>query len=133
LRLLVSWRLRRIEDYARNAAGADSTNLAAFADLCGLSASHLARCFRQTTGKTLHAYVETVRMDRARKLLAETDMPIKEIAAASGFSTARYFSTAFRRVAGETPRDFRALAKAGGRSPLFDPRGRRFQGLDDRP
>jgi AraC family transcriptional regulator len=130
---LAPWRLRRLQEHARSAAAPESTKIAFLADLCGVSASHLARSFRQTTGMTLRAYMESVRIDRARRLLAETEMPIKDVAGASGFSTARYFSSAFRRVAGDTPRDFRALAKAGRRSPVLDPRRGRLQGLDDRP
>jgi AraC family transcriptional regulator len=109
---LAPWQLRRIEDHARTAALAEPASIAVFAKLCDLSASHLARCFRQTTGRTLRAFVEAIRMERACALLAESELPVKDIATASGFSTPRYFSTAFRRATGETPRAYRARAKA---------------------
>jgi AraC family transcriptional regulator len=109
---LAPWQLRRIEDYARDAACTHATSVAVFADLCGVSASHLARCFRQTTGTTVHAYVQSIRIERARTLLAESSLPLKEIAAACGFATPRYFSTAFRRAAGESPRSYRARTRA---------------------
>ena len=61
---------------------------------------------------TLYAYVDSVRIDRARALLAEGELTLKEIARASGFSTACYFSTAFRRATGETPAGYRTRVQA---------------------
>jgi AraC family transcriptional regulator len=109
---LAPWQLRRVEEYARAAACTQPANVAVFAELCGVSASHLARCFKQTTGLTVHAYVQSIRIERARTLLAESGLPLKEIAAACGFATPRYFSTAFRRAAGESPRNYRARTQA---------------------
>lgn len=126
---LAPWQLRRIESYLRDSAD-PSVSIGRLADLCGISASHLMRAFKQTTGHTVHAFVESVRLEKARRLLSETALPIKAIAAALGFSTASSFSFAFRRATGGTPATYReqfrgAMAEfdaapdmAGGRAAI---------------
>ena len=115
---LAPWQLRRIEDCARNMGPGSPATVASFAQLCGISAAHLARCFKRTTGQTLHAYLEAVRIEEASKLLAEGKLSIREIAVANGFSAQSYFSMAFRRATGETPSQFRARIRG---KPLHRP------------
>lgn len=97
--------LRRIADHVANSPAPSS--VAELAHLCGLSASHLMRAFRQSTGKSVAKYVEDIRISKAKTLLAETRLPIRDIAARLGFSTAGAFSHSFRRATGRTPRDYR--------------------------
>jgi AraC family transcriptional regulator len=104
---LASWQIRRIEEYTREVRPGTSMTIATFADLCGVSAPHLVRLFKKTTGQTIHAYVESIRIEQAKALLSENKLPLKRIATESGFSTSSYFSAAFRRVTGETPKEFR--------------------------
>ena len=77
------------------------------AALCGMSERHLMRTFKAATGETIKAYVERVRLARAKAMLSRTDLLLKEIAARLGFATPSGFSVAFRRLAGETPTEFR--------------------------
>jgi len=56
---------------------------------------------------TYQALIDELRFNRARELLRETDAPIREIAAATGFSDQANLSRLFRRVAGQSPRQFR--------------------------
>lgn len=77
------------------------------AEACGISPSHLRRLFKQATGQTLHEYIESIRIVRARDLLARTDMPLKLIAHRLGFSHCSSFTYAFRRATGETPGQYR--------------------------
>lgn len=65
------------------------------------------RAFKASTGLTIHAYVEQVRLAKAKALLSDTDIQLKEIAFRLGFSNAANFSAAFRKSAGESPREFR--------------------------
>ena len=81
------------------------TELAAAAQT---SPAYFARLFRQATGQTPHQYVIKCRIERAKRMLEETEMPISEIALRSGFSSQSHFTTAFRRLAGATPKAFRA-------------------------
>ena len=65
------------------------------------------RRFRAATGSTPAAFVEALRLDRARGLV-EADMPLKRVAAACGFGSAERMSDAFVRRFGVTPSAYRA-------------------------
>jgi AraC family transcriptional regulator len=58
-------------------------------------------------GMTATTYIAERRIERAKKMLEETELPISEIALRSGFSSQSHFTTAFRRLAGATPKAFR--------------------------
>ena len=95
-------------DRAPDAEAADaSLSIGLLAELCCISSGHLMRAFKQTTGETVHSYVERVRLTKAQRLLCETNLPLKAIAAELGFSTPSSFSFAFRRATGEPPKVFR--------------------------
>lgn len=103
---LAPWRLHLIEARVREVDGAPS--LAELADLCGLSRRHLVRAFREETGQTIGAFVQSHTLDRAKALLTGTELPIGEIAVRVGFATPAAFATAFRRALGHSPRAYRA-------------------------
>lgn len=107
---LPAWQLRRIESYIAESTGAppSASELAA---VCGLSRRHAGRMFKQTTGCTLHEYVEAVRFERAQRLLREQRLSIKEISHVLGFSGVSSFSGAFTRLAGLSPRRYRQDAR----------------------
>lgn len=73
-----------------------------------LSGRHFARLFRATVGQSVSNYVADFRVARAKALLAEPGLLIKEIAWRTGFSNAAAFSAAFRRATSSTPQQFRA-------------------------
>lgn len=101
-------RMRRIEECIRS----DETlpTLAKLAAHCGLSPRHLARVFRQETGRAIGEYVSEVGREKACALLRETDLPLREIARRVGFSGAASFCYAFRRATGLRPSDLRCKA-----------------------
>ncbi|HUD30491.1 MAG TPA: helix-turn-helix transcriptional regulator [Novosphingobium sp.] len=105
---LSPWRLRTIE--ARIRDGGSLPSLGELAELCGLSKRQLMRAFREETGRTVGAFVQDLTLERAKELLQATDLPIGEVASRVGFTTTTSFSTAFRRLTGESPRSFRAGA-----------------------
>ncbi len=81
--------------------------VADFAEALGVTATHLTRACRASCGKSAHSVFEERLMFEARRLLAETRLPIQEIAARLGFASASYFTRAFRRHTGLLPSAFR--------------------------
>ena len=94
-----------------------SPSLSDLSRISGLSVRHLTRAFKESTGMTIFSFVEQVRLEKAKGLLADTDLLMKEIAHRLGFSCASSLSVAFRNLAGESPQDYRKRARrAGGAS-----------------
>jgi len=106
---LAAWQYRRIRE--RLAAGGPPPKAAELARLCGISVRHLGRQFHALTGTTLAVYVEHFRIEQARTMLADLDMPIKNVAFASGFTHPNSFARAFRRATGLSPQEFRQRAR----------------------
>jgi AraC family transcriptional regulator len=103
---LAPWQHRRITEFLEAAEGAAPT-IAELAALCGISRGHLMRSFKATAGQTLHQHIEDIRLARAKTLLSDRNISLKEIAALLGFSGASSFSVAFRRASGLPPAAFR--------------------------
>jgi LacI family transcriptional regulator len=72
-----------------------------------LSRRSLERRFRQHLGRSPQQEIQRVRVERARSLLAETDMPISEVASHTGFRNADRMAAVFRNVTGYTPSAYR--------------------------
>jgi AraC-like DNA-binding protein len=98
--------MRRVREYVEVHLG-DSINLAMLAAVAGLSVHHFAREFKQSAGVTPHHYVTQKRVERAQEMLARTDLPLSEIANATGFSDQSHLARHFRNMLGTTPREFR--------------------------
>ncbi|MCR4877111.1 MAG: helix-turn-helix transcriptional regulator, partial [Clostridiales bacterium] len=77
------------------------------AEEVSLSANYLSLRFRQETGKTFSEYLTDVRMERARQMLAGTDLPVTVVAAECGIPDNNYFSRLFRRTENMSPREYR--------------------------
>lgn len=73
-----------------------------------VSYRNLARLFRRQTGLTVVEKLNDIRVQRAKKLLLETDMPMKQIALAVGLKNEFYFSRLFKQIAMTTPSEFRS-------------------------
>jgi len=76
----------------------------------GLSRRQLERLFRRHLGRTPAQYYLETRLERARHLLFQTDMPIMSVACATGFVSASHFTTCYRQMFGKTPRAERVRA-----------------------
>jgi AraC family transcriptional regulator len=110
---LAPWQLRRIVAYIDTHPGATG-NVTELAALCGISCRHLRRLFKQTTKQTLHEYVRDAWVAKAKSLLCDTEIPLKEISSQIGFTDPSSFSMAFRRATGAAPRTFRQQFAKGG-------------------
>lgn len=73
----------------------------------GFSPYHFTRLFRQTTGESPHQFVLRHRLEAAKPLLKETDIPLSHVALEVGFPHQSHFTQAFKRYSGTTPRIYR--------------------------
>lgn len=76
-----------------------------------LSTSHFRHLFKEATGQPFHRYTVALRLEQARKLLLEHDLPVTEAAVSVGFSSLAHFSRAFNQRFGVTPSAVRRLSK----------------------
>ncbi len=81
----------------------DNPTLAEMAARSNLAPNYFHRLFHRVMGQTPFDYVETRRLETARRLLADPRASIKQIADACGYEDALYFSRAFRRRFGAPP------------------------------
>lgn len=72
-----------------------------------LHRSTLYRTFRRSYGQSPSAFLQGLRLRRARTLLRETNLPVQEVAWNSGFADPNYFARAFRRAGGQSPIEWR--------------------------
>lgn len=101
--------LKRISDYVHENLS-QQISLGELSDIAGLSKRHFLRAFQESVGTTPYRYLLGLRIDEAKRRLAETDDSITDIALAAGFGHAQHFSTSFRKATGETPSSYRQNA-----------------------
>lgn len=77
------------------------------AKACGLSTSHFTRAFKETFGKPPHRWLTERRLDRAKDLMANSRLPLVDIAARCGFADQSALNRSFRRVYGISPGQWR--------------------------
>ena len=77
-----------------------------------VSRDRLEKGFRRALGRSPHAEIRRVRLARARELLLNTDLPLKDIADQAGFEYPEYFNATFKRVFGRSPGRFRREAQS---------------------
>jgi AraC-like DNA-binding protein len=106
---IVDRRLRRAIEFMSDNCGRE-LSLAEIAGAAYLSEFHFARLFKKITGATPHAYLASLRIGRARRLLAESDLPIAEVGAEVGYTSQSHFTKIFREATGMTPKAFRDAA-----------------------
>ena len=96
--VLVTQTLRIIRDRFHEDIG-----IAQIADSLQVTPNYLSSLFRKHTGTPFTRYVTELRMNRARKLLKETSLNIKEIATEVGYHSSRHFAGLFRQETGMSP------------------------------
>ncbi|HEY2697454.1 MAG TPA: AraC family transcriptional regulator [Pseudonocardiaceae bacterium] len=77
------------------------------AAVANLSPFHFLRVFKLATGQTPHRFLNTVRVNRARRYLERGDLSVTEIAHLCGFTTPSRLATAFRQETGVSPSAYR--------------------------
>ncbi|MEC9244223.1 AraC family transcriptional regulator [Nitratireductor rhodophyticola] len=97
---------RLLMDYIDENIGT-SLSLSELASLVGLSVFHFSRRFHREFGRPPYAYVLQQRLDHAKEQLSRRDLPLKVIAAASGFSDQSHMTRLFKRTLNVTPGEYR--------------------------
>ncbi len=82
-------------------------SVADYAAALGVTPTHLSRACNIACGRPASALLSDRIHYEARRLLAETEKPVKDIAQELGFTSAAYFTRAFHKTTGVTPSDFR--------------------------
>lgn len=103
--------MRRVRDLIEDRL-ADDLSLEAIAGEVGVSSRSLSRACLRQWGTTVHQYVLSRRVERARNLLLSTDLTVTSIALDTGFSSQSHLATAFRRVTGLTPKSYRVCGQS---------------------
>jgi AraC family transcriptional activator of pobA len=78
-----------------------------FAAELGVTPTHLTRSCNAACGRSAHELLSDRIFFEARRLLRDTETPVKDIATGLGFTSAAYFTRAFQKATGLTPTDFR--------------------------
>lgn len=105
---LAPWQYRRIQERIQASQQEGYPSLAELAELCGISQGHLARTFKLATGWQIHKYIAEERLRTAKQMLADGALTCEEVSARLGFKSPAYFSTAFRRMTGKSPSEYRS-------------------------
>jgi AraC-like DNA-binding protein len=90
-----------------------------YADELGLSVDALRETVRKATGSTPQDVILTTRLNEAKALLAESDLPVAAIARQVGYDDAAYFSRLFTARVGTPPRTFRRIGSISARRSSF--------------
>lgn len=101
----VAWARELLEAHADQ-----DVSLSQLAMETGLSPFHLTRVFHKAVGMPPHAYLDQVRVARAKQLLA-SGLPIAQVAAEAGFADQSHLTRRFKRLVGATPGQYRAGSK----------------------
>ena len=97
----------------------DHLGVADYADLLGISATHLSRVARRASGLPASRIIQERILHEARRNLIYTNMPAAQIAYALGFSDPAYFNRFFARSTGLPPAEFRKRRKGASHLGLL--------------
>lgn len=107
---LAGWRLRRVLGFIADHHDRD-LSLEDLAGEAAMSTFHFAREFKRATGETPHQHLIRFRVERAKALLAESELPLAEVGLRTGFSHQSHFTRLFRKLTGTTPNSYRLMAR----------------------
>lgn len=112
-------RLLRAKD-RMDAASHEDWPVKRLAEVSGVSEAHFARSFKQAFGIPPHRYLLTRRIEQATTLLRDTDLPVIEIAYATGWESLGTFGRIFRDITGQSPSALRREAQAAAAAQQLD-------------
>ena len=107
---LPTYKLQRVIAYIKEHLDQD-LSLTTLAIAAQTSVAHFARSFKCTTGSSPHRYVLLHRIEHAKRLLTETDLPLSEVAQRVGLADQSHLTALFRIHVGNTPKAYRDSTK----------------------
>ena len=84
------------------------------AEYASMSSCYFSKFFKKLTGQNYIAYVTDGKIDLAKQMLLDTDMPVINISYELSYGETNYFSKAFKRKVGVTPTEFREHNRKAG-------------------
>jgi AraC-like DNA-binding protein len=97
---------------------AEPMSLEHVASQVNVSPFHFCKVFKRATGMTFTDFVNHARVEKARRMLMKPEARITEVAYDVGFQSLSHFNRSFRRIASESPTEFRSRLKSGSGVPL---------------
>jgi len=98
--------MARVQDFIDRSLGED-LSLEVIANQANISVCGLKRLFQRHHGTSPHQYLLERRIEKAARILMETELPISEVALETGFSSQSHFATAFKKKIGLSPKAYR--------------------------
>ena len=96
----------RIESYIADYYATD-LSLQSISQALNYSEAYFCKLFKQCFQVNFSAYLNDYRIARAKELLANTEMGVKDVSFACGYADSSYFARVFKRQTGQTPSDYR--------------------------
>ena len=100
-RTRASQHIARVQEYILENYSDSTLSLESVAERIGITSSYLSRLFKKETGSSFVDYVNTVRVQKAKFLLAQSELKIKDIAYQTGFHSIQNFFRIFKRMTGD--------------------------------
>ncbi|HOO28333.1 MAG TPA: response regulator [Lachnospiraceae bacterium] len=100
--------IRLAKQYVKQHFG-EPVTLEEICEKTGFSVSYFSALFKKETGEGFLKYLTKVRMDEAKAMLRETDLPISEICENVGYTDRKHFTHTFRKATGLNPAEYRKI------------------------
>lgn len=96
-------------EFIRSNYSNDNLTLKLVSDYVQLSESHFSSTFTKEMGQTFIDYLTKVRIEKAKELIATTNLKIYEICEKVGYTNTEHFSRIFKRIVGSSPKDYKKM------------------------
>lgn len=94
-------------------------SLKRLSEMVFLSPNYICTLFKEETGQTISDYLTSLRIDHAKRLLAENGIKVYEVAHAVGYTDSRYFNKVFKKFTGVNLSEYRSLQSDGKITPAL--------------
>ena len=105
--VVLSDTLKKIVDYVNENLSDEDMRLTLLAENMNMNPNYISQLFKKELGCGYHAYLNQVRVEKAKKYLRQTNEPITVVAELVGFSDYRIFTKIFKGIVGVAPSQFR--------------------------